>query len=287
VHRDAQAAAGAIPDAADDTLVVFPEHLGFLLSVVPYHLEIAQRSGSFASFIAELAGSDSREARYELFVRHSTEVAGAYDALFSAVARELGAYIVAGSLTVPPMDESPHTDGRRVLDDRVLHNESPLFAPNGLCIGRTAKVRIPPGEDRFADPGDLAALGPARTRIGSIGTALCFDGYHHRTLEQLDARGTSIVAQPIHFAHPGIRYDGTGSIVPAHEDLGRLLQGRENIRFGVCAALVGEVFPDRRAEGISHIVANRGEPGVDPDDPVLATVTDPFAPAIVSALVDL
>ena len=82
VRRDAHAASAAIFDTADGALVVFPEHLGFLLSVVPYHLAVARRCSSFASFIAEVAGSDSREARYELFVRHSTEVAGAYDALF-------------------------------------------------------------------------------------------------------------------------------------------------------------------------------------------------------------
>ena len=86
-------------------LLVFPEHLGFLLSVLPYDLDVARRSSSFASFVAEVAGSDTRRARYELFVRHATEVADAYDALFSALARELGAYVVAGSLTVPPMDE--------------------------------------------------------------------------------------------------------------------------------------------------------------------------------------
>lgn len=66
--------------------------------------------------------------------------------------------------------------------------------------------------------------------------ALCFDGSHHRPLEQLDALDTTIVAQPIHFADPRIRDDGTGSFVPAHEDFGRLLQGRENVRFGVCGA---------------------------------------------------
>jgi hypothetical protein len=89
--------------------------------------------------------------------------------------------------------------------------------------------------------------------------------------------------EPTHFPGPGIRYDGTGSLVPAHEDFGRLIQGRENIRIGVSAALVGEAFADRRAEGKSHVVVNRGHTEADWRDIVLAEADDPFSAAIVSA----
>lgn len=191
---------------------------------------IARRSASLASLIDAVAESDTREARYELYVRRAVDIASAYAAVFGSLARELGVYIVAGALTVPPMDDSPHTGGWRVLGDHVLHNVSPLFGPRGWRIGRTAKVRIPPCVDRFSDPGGLEALYPAETRLGRIGTTLCFDGYHHGPLERVDAQGTTIVAQPIHFADPNIRYAGTAGFVPAHEDFGRMLQGRGNIR---------------------------------------------------------
>lgn len=122
--------------------------------------------------------------------------------------------------------------------------------------------------------------------FGVIGVVLCFDGYHDGPIAHLDAQGATLVAQPIHFPNPGYRYDGTGSKVPAHEDFGHLLQGRENIRIGVSAALVGETFRDRRAEGVSHIVANRGNPDADWSDIVLAEAPDPVAPATVSAIVE-
>jgi hypothetical protein len=127
---------------------------------------IARRSASLASLIDAVAESDTREARYELYVRRAVDIASAYAAVFGSLARELGVYIVAGALTVPPMDDSPHTGGWRVLDDHVPHNVSPLFGPRGWRIGRTAKVRIPPCVDRFSDPGGLVALYPAETRLG-------------------------------------------------------------------------------------------------------------------------
>ncbi|MDH3681537.1 MAG: hypothetical protein OEV40_16495 [Acidimicrobiia bacterium] len=75
--------------------------------------------------------------------------------------------------------------------------------------------------------------------------------------------------------------------MPRHEDFGRLLQGRENIEVGVTAALVGETFRDRRAEGVSHIVANRGSLGANWTEIVLAEASHPFVGDVVTATVDI
>lgn len=278
--------AAELDGRADHALVVFPEHLGFLLAMVPFHRRVAQRSDTFEAFISEVAGSDGG-AKVGLVVEHAVETAAAYESILAEVARGLGAYVVGGSITLPAMDASPHAGGLCVLDDTRLYNVSPLFSPTGRCLGRTAKVRIPRGEDQWASAGSLTSLRPVETRLGSIGVAICYDGYHHRPLEVLDAAGCEIVAQPIHFPDPALRYDGSGGRVPRHEDFGRLLQRRENVRFGICAALVGETFSDRRAEGLSQIVTNSWVGVGEEDSWVVATAQESFAQEFVSATIVL
>lgn len=239
VTRCAKDATAALDDV-DGALLVFPEHLGFLLPVVAFHHEAAIAARSFRGLIDELAGSSPVEQR-RLWTEHAREALDLYESTFSTVARTHGVYIVAGSITTPIIDRSPHR-ADQVLSGETLLNLSPLFAPSGRCLSHTAKIRIPPGEDRLVSPGRLEELVPTHTSIGSIGTVLCFDGYHERPIERLDAQGAQIIAQPTHFPDPEIRYDGSGTVIPAHEDFGRLIQGRESIGVGVSASLVGAPF---------------------------------------------
>lgn len=280
--RDAAAALGEV----DGALLVFPEHLGFLLPVVSRNFEAARASNSFRELVENLAGTDPVDQR-RLWCEHAPETLEFYESTFSAIARLHGVHVVAGSITTPIIDRSPHLAGQMVLSEGTLFNVSPLFGPTGRCLSHTAKVRIPPGEDQLISAAAIADLVPTATAIGSVGTALCFDGYHERPLERLDAGGAEIVAQPTHFPGPEIRYDGTGAMIPAHEDFGRLIQGRENIRVGVSAALVGQPFPDRRAEGKSHIVSNRGQTDATWEHVPVAEATDTMTSTVVAATVEL
>lgn len=284
--RYARAASDSLGNDVDAALLVFPEHLGFLLPVVSLHRDAARAARSFNELITHLAGSEPDEQR-RLWTDHARETLDLYEASFSSIARTHGVYVVGGSVTTPILDRSPHQPGEVMQDDDALYNVSPLFGPSGRCLSHTVKVRIPPGEDRVVHAGSLDALVPVKTAIGSIGTAICFDGYHERVIERFDAHGAQILAQPTHFPGPEIRYDGTGTIVPEHEDFGRLIQGRENIRVGVSAALIGEPFADRRAEGRSHIVINEGRWGADWADIVVAQAANPLASDILSVAVEL
>ena len=187
------------------------------------------------------------------------------------------------------MDRSPHRAqppeaATFVTDWTAINNISPVFNQFGRCIGRTAKHHIPAGEDLFIDGAADDEAHPVRTAIGSIGTTLCYDGYHHGRIEQMDAQGCRILCQPVYFAGPSIRFDGTGEFVPAYEDFIKLIQGRENIRFGVCSALVGEVFPDRRAEGLSFIARNTNLPDDRWQEAVICQAKNPFEEDILAAL---
>ena len=274
-------------DASYPTLVVFPEYLGMCLTFIPHYAMLAKQSGSFKAFLSNLPGQTRAARQHALFVEHALEAQTFYDGLFAELAKNYGVYIIAGSICLPDTDNSPHQDGRFIVNGTKVFNTSPFFNPQGRCIGRTSKIRLPEGEDQLFDSVRLEQLTPVQTSMGKVGTLLCFDGYHHAPIEQLDKLGASIVAQPIHFPSPHIRFDGSGAFVPAYEDFAKLLQGRENIRFGICSALVGEIFPDRRAEGLSHIVVNHQLPAESWKQSILMQVEDPFAEAAISAVVDL
>ncbi len=270
------------------SLVVFPEHLGFYLGSVPFHPQTAFEAGTFQSFVSAFAPGDRNEIQHHLFIEHAVEVWDFYSTLFSGLAQRYGVYIVAGSLSLPEMDRSPHRShllqkGIFVQDTSKLFNISPAFNPFGRCILRTAKRNIPSGEDLFVDAATADWVFPVRTAIGNIGTILCYDGYHHRPIERLDALGCQVLCQPVHFPGPEIRFDGSGELVPAYEDFIKLIQGRENIRFGVSSALVGEVFRDRRSEGLSFIARNANLPEDRWQEALICQAKDPFEEQILAA----
>jgi predicted amidohydrolase len=286
-------------DASLPSLVCFPEYLGESLAFVPHYWEELRDETKLARGLARILAAnrgrlreehrdDSRAASQQLlFVEHAIETETTYMEIFSELARQHGAYVVAGSVPLPPMDESPHRGGRVILDDSVVHNVSHLFSPQGVCLRRTAKANIPPGEDRLIDAAPRSQLAPVRTAIGSIGTLLCWDGYHHGTIEQLDAAGAQLIAQPLYFGGPEVRFDGSGRITPKPFDFVSLIQGRENIRIGVGSFMTGAIFEDRRAEGLSFIARNTGRAGTPWQEAILAVVEDPYSEAVVARTLDL
>lgn len=286
-------------DPGLSTLVCFPEYLGMYLSFVPRYWAQVKGQALLTEAVKSIVESESDRlgaayagrpraaAQRLLFVESAVETERVYTEIFSTLAREHGAYVLAGSLCVPPMDESPHRGGRVILDDSRVHNVAYLFSPRGLCLQRVPKVHIPPGEDRLIDGAPLASLLPVDTPIGRIGTLLCFDGYHHVPIETYDAAGVDILIQPLYFHGPGVRFDGSGDFVPKPLDFVSLIQGRENIQYGVVPFLVGAVFEDERAEGTSFIARNTGAVGTPPEQALVAKTDEVFAETIVAATVEL
>ncbi len=286
-------------DEALPTLVVFPEYLGSYLSYVPFYWKEVEHeakvTGAYARIVEknkerldESAGQDpSAVAKRLLFIEHALETEHAYTDIFSSLSRQHGAYVLAGSLCIPEMDDSPHRGGRIIVDDTKVYNQSYLYGPSGLCASRVAKVNLPPGEDQLLDGAPRSNLIASQTRIGRIGIGLCWDGYHHRTIESYEAQGTDILLNPCYFASPDIRFDGTGTHIPEPWDFIRLIQGRENIQYGISSFMVGAVFEDRRAEGMCFIANNTGTAGARWQDAIVAMTEDAYEEAVVSAVVDI
>jgi len=280
-------------DPSLPSLVCLPEYLGMYLSFIPRYREQLQGVPTLLGAverILELGGEqpgDRRAAAQQLlFVEHALETEAAYVDCFSSLAARHGIYLLAGSLCVPELDESPHRGGRIVLDGTRVYNTSYLFSPRGRCLQRVAKVNIPPGENLLFDAAPASQLVPAETAIGRIGTLLCFDGYHHRPVERYDAAGVELLLQPVYFGSPDVRFDGSGKVVPRPFDFVSLIQGRENIRYGMSSAMVGAVFDDKRAEGLSFIARNSGRADTHWEEAILARAEDPYAEAILTAVVE-
>jgi predicted amidohydrolase len=146
-------------------------------------------------------------------------------------------------------------------------------------------------EERVFDSGPRSELLPADTSLGRIGTLVCFDGFHETLVERYDALGVDILLKPSYNMHP---WEGPSTYDPSHKEgenwlcagCPSIIQGRENIRYGVNAMMVGAVFEDTAAEGLSSIAVNTGTPGASWRDGILAIASAPDAEEIIVATVD-
>ncbi len=297
--------AAGTADFSLPTLVAFPELIGMFLSFVPRYwdelkdepmLEAAAMKSvmqNFAALPEEHRATPEAAARRLLFLDSAVETEAAYTSLFSSLAREHGCYIAAGSIALPPMESEPSKGGRHIADESKVYNTAYLFSPRGACISRASKVNLVPGfEERVFDPAPPSQLAPVDTGVGRLGTLVCFDGFHETLVERCDAMGVQVMLKPSYNQHP---WDGPSTYDPEHregekwlnEGCPSIIQGRENIRYGVNAMLVGGVFDDMYAEGLSSIAANTGRTGASWEEGVIAIASRPDAEEIVAATVEL
>jgi predicted amidohydrolase len=296
--------AGAV-DLSLPTLVSFPELIGMYLSFVPRYWDILRDEPSleagvrkiiekYADTLPEEHRASVRAAvRRLLYIETALEAEAAHTAAFSSLARQHGCYIGAGSIALPPLESEPSKGGLHIADNTRLYNTAYLFSPRGVCLARTPKVYMTSGlETASFDPAPASELLPVDTALGRIGTLVCFDGFHETLVERYDALGVQILLKPSYNQHP---WEAPSSYDAAHGEgenwlrtgCPAIIQGRENIRFGVNAMLVGGVFEDTCAEGLSTIAANTGRPDATWRDGVLAIAARPDAEEIVAATVEM
>jgi predicted amidohydrolase len=286
------------------TIVAFPELIGLFLSFLPKYWDQLESESSleggatklvmenFASLPEEYR-TPEKAGRRLLFVDTALEAERIYADTFALAAREYGCYVAAGSIALPPIDEEPSKGGRHIRNETALWNTAYLFSPNGICLQRVPKVNLVPGlESRLFDEAPAAETIPAQTAIGRLGTLVCFDGFHEALVERYDSLGVDVLIKPSYNQHP---WDGPSTYAEGRREgeqwlmhgCPAIIQGRENIRYGVNPMMVGAVFEDMAAEGLSSISQNTGRPGASWEDGVLAIASDPSAEEIVAAVVDL
>jgi predicted amidohydrolase len=287
------------------TLVSFPELIGMYLSfVTPYWYDFATEPSlqaasmnfvmkRFHELPAEDRPSPGDFGKHLMYVDTAVEAERIYSETFAAAAREYGCYVAAGSIALPPLEDEPSKGGRHVRDETQLWNTAYLFAPNGTCLQRVPKVYLTPGlESLLFDPGPRSEVIPAETALGRLGTLVCFDGFHETLVERYDSLGVDVLLKPSYNQHA---WEGPSTYDPEHREgenwlrsgCPAIIQGRENIRYGVNAMMVGSVFKDMFSEGLSSVSQNTGRPGASWEDAVLAIASRPDAEEIVAAVVDL
>ena len=129
---------------------------------------------------------------------------------------------------------------------------------------------------------------PVETALGRVGTLVCYDGFHDSLVEHYDGLGVESSSSPRTTSTP---WDGPSTYDPAHKEgenwlrtgCPAIIQGRENIRYGVNAMLVGAVFEDMLAEGLSSVAINTGRAGACWEEGILAIASRPDAEEIVGS----
>lgn len=178
-------------------------------------------------------------------------------AAFSRAAREHNAYIVAGSSFLPFIDEEA-AQGVFMASPRV-QNVSFLFAPSGRLLSRSAKIHLTRGLESSLGlfEARLEDWCPTETKIGRVGTLICYDAFFDSCVQKADALGTRILVQPSANAAKWLgAWSANPSLIEGQEWLARgaisRIQGCEFIEAVVNPMLVGKLF-DLEFEGCSSI----------------------------------
>ena len=179
--------------------------------------------------------------------------AGPMQDFLSSAARELGLWIVGGTLPLLPVDVRPG-------DDRAS-NSSLAFAPDGRCVARYDKLhlfRLDNGSEQFDEsrtlvPGGEPVLFDLPSRDGHvwrIGMSVCYDLRFPELYRHYAAQGADLLLVPSAFTwHTG----------QAHWEL--LLRARavENLAFVVAPAQGGLHENGRQTWGHTLMVDPWGE----------------------------
>jgi predicted amidohydrolase len=297
----AQQAVAAV-DRRHPTLLAFPEAIGLFLTFVPFHYDDVKHcrtlrqallkalSRRLPSFLGAMWRHKLPNLRRAAFLDTALAAEKIYSDTFASLAREHGVYLLAGSLYTPPIEEEV-VKGRHILSTRV-YNTSYLFSPQGVILRRIPKVNlIEPLETAAGfERGPKSELCPVDTALGRIGVLICYDAFHHTLVEHYDALGTDILVQP---SYNNDLWDGpwsggrdlTEGQAWLRFGLPAMIQGRENIRYGVNPMMVGRIF-DLVGQGRSSISINTGRPGASLEDALLAIAATPDGEEIVAATVD-
>jgi len=289
-------------DTGLPTLVAFPEAIGLFLSFVPFYYDQVKDCRTLAQVVMRITprnllpflGTAFRYRSFGLrtaFVHTALKAEKIYSDTFSALAREHGVYLLAGSIYTPPI-EYEVSRGRHITAGRV-QNTAYLFSPKGLCLRRTPKLNFsPPLETRIGfRRGARSDLVPVDTALGRIGVLVCYDGFFETLIEHYDGLGTQIIVKP---SYDTDRWDAPwpfdGRLTEGEAwlryGLPAMIQGRENILYGVNPMLVGKIL-GLEAEGLSSISWNTGDPSTPGEKALLAVAARPDEETIVAATVEM
>lgn len=178
---------------------------------------------------------------------------------YSALAKELGIWLLIGSLTIK-------------LDDQKLANRSFLFSDQGACVATYDKIHLfdvdlPTGESHresdYINPGTRAVL--ADTPWGTMGLSICYDVRFSYLYRKLAQAGASLLTVPAAFTVPTgeahwetllrARAIETGSFVLAPAQTGTHEGGRKTYGHSMIIDPWGKILAEA-GDDIGFIIAD-------------------------------
>ena len=245
--------------AAGAHIVAFPEYSGLpLLGMIPGIEKTLARAGSLDKAVGP-AGSV-----LEVFRFLGPYADRAYRGAFSSVARELGVYIVSGSMVLP--DD--------VGSELAMRSLGYIFGPRGELAGKYYKTHLMPAEAAWGvAPGD--SLSTFNVGGAIVAVPVCMDATYFETFRIARFAGADLVVVPSANNEPYNLWYALRGIWPRIQ---------ESQAYGIGACMVGE-FAGQTFTGRSAILAPLElSPG---GDGMLAQATTYDSEEIVVAEIDI
>lgn len=215
------------------SIVVFPEYSGLpLVGMLPGIGRMLESAGSLDDAVSQAGGTGVEVL--DVFKLLGPYVERAYKEAFSSVARELGIYIVTGSMVLP--DDS--TDGQ------LMRATGYVFGPEGELAGRYSKAHLMPIEAEWGiSPGNSIPTFNLRGVIVSV--PICMDATYFETFRMARFAGADIVAVPSANPEPYNLWYALRGIWP---------RVQESQVYGIGASMVGR-FAGQEFTGRSALLA--------------------------------
>jgi hypothetical protein len=267
------------------TITILPEYLGSWLVVIGEKARVHQAKTvdqamrpiilrSMLPFIQELLSArEGNRVNASIFRIKAVQMAQAYQAVFSKLAKKYGITIVGGSILLP----SPSIqDGTIKPGKGALYNVSAVFKPDGQVHPALSVKAFPISTELpFVASGSTGDLPVFETPAGRLGVLVCADSFYPQAYEQMKSLKADLIAVPSFSMGKGLwnqpwgNYSGAeapADVDPA--DAGRLTEGEAwhkyallgriasaGVKHGVNVFLHGELW-DLQAENSPSIMVS-------------------------------
>ena len=247
------------------TIVVFPEYVGSWLVLAEENKKIYQAVtfnaaaqvlilNNFWKFIKTfLASKEKNKTNAAFFQMKAKQMAEIYHDVFSRLAKEFAATIVAGSIILP----APHiSNGGLTLSEGPLYNVSIVYQPNGEPYPQPILKAFPTSEEltfmSYVSANDIPSFD---TLAGRLGVLICADSWFPQAYASLKEQEIELVAVPSFggiststWNDPWNGYNGWTSPPDVDaKDVKKLTEGQAWIKY----ALVGRIHSSGARYGVN------------------------------------
>lgn len=198
-----------------------------------------------------------------VFLSKESMIRKTYEEVLSSLSQEYNAYILAGTVVLPPEWRPTQETGplktlhtvREATRKTKLYNTAYLFGPNGDILLRQRKVNLIPLEKEGLglSPASIDELQTYTIEGVPIGITICYDAFFPKIVRHLADGGAKILVVPSANPEPWTNETEEEN----KKGLYARVQEESEIKYGIQVMLTGSIF-DLTFEGVSSIVTKKG-----------------------------